>query len=226
MTATNFSTFIRASAAVCVLFIAGCPAGIETPQNLGVVTRVLDGDTVKFKRPDGSLVTIRLEGIDAPERVQRFGREATGWLAEATDGKAVEVVETGTDRYGRLLADLHVDGEWLNRKLVASGLAWHYVKYNKDTRLATAQNEARANRLGIWQDARRVAPWDYRNGQRVETALPANVESTRETDEVVFITESGAKYHREDCRYLGGNGTRIPVSRAASAYEPCKICFP
>ncbi|WP_404311217.1 thermonuclease family protein [Neorhodopirellula lusitana] len=186
----------------------------------------MDGDTVKLERSDGTLATIRLEGIDAPETGQRFGSEATEWLEIATEGKGVEVVESGTDRYGRILAHLYVEGRWLNRELVASGLAWHYVDYNKDVELARAQNEARANRVGIWQDARRVAPWDYRNGQRVETALPANVESTRDTDEVVFITDSGAKFHRKGCRYLGENGKPIPFSRVQSAYEPCKVCNP
>ncbi len=68
--------------------------------------------------------------------------------------------------------------------------------------------------------------WDYRNGQRIETALPANVPSTRDTDAIVYVTASGTKYRRASCRYLGNGGTGIPVSRAVSAYEPCKDCNP
>ncbi|TWU61971.1 hypothetical protein V7x_36620 [Crateriforma conspicua] len=105
-------------------------------------------------------------------------------------------------------------------------VAWHYVKYNEDTRLATAQNAARAAGLGIWQDARRVTPWDYRNGQRIETALPANVPSTPETDATVYVTNSGTKYLRKDCGYVDASRTAIPASRAVSAYEPCKVCKP
>ncbi|WP_419581433.1 thermonuclease family protein [Stieleria magnilauensis] len=218
---------MRNSILFIALLVCGCPAPTTPlPGNVGTVSRVMDGDTVKLTQAGGTELTIRLEGIDAPEKAQRFGSESTQWLADATEGEAVRVVASGNDRYGRTLAHLYVGDRWLNRELVASGLAWHYVKYNQDTRLATAQNEARANRLGIWQDARRVAPWDYRNGQRIETALPANVASTRESDAVVYVTGSGTKYHREGCRYLGENGKPIPVSRVTSAYEPCKVCKP
>lgn len=220
--------------AVCLLLaITGCPQPV-TPEPIpptlagvaGTVTRVMDGDTVKLTQADGRELTIRLEGIDAPEKAQRFGSESTQWLTDATTNASVRVVASGSDRYGRTLAHLYVGDRWLNRELVASGLAWHYVKYNQDIELATAQNEARANRLGVWQDARRVAPWDYRNGQRVETALPANVPSTRDTDATVYVTSNGTKFHRAGCRFLSNGGSPIPVSRAVSAYEPCKVCKP
>ena len=64
-----------------------------------------------------------------------------------------------------------------------------------------------------------------RNGAQVVTAIPVTAESTRETDVVVFVTSSGRKYHREDCHFATG-ATAIPLSRAESAYEPCKICKP
>ncbi|WP_417737306.1 thermonuclease family protein [Rosistilla oblonga] len=161
-----------------------------------------------------------------PETGQRFGREATEWIADATRGEAVRLVESGNDPYERTLAHLYVGDRWLHRKFVVTGLVWRYVKYNHDTRLATAQYDARAGNLGLWQDARRVAPWDYRHGQRIETALPANVPSTRNADATVYATESGTKYHREGCRYLRVRGKPIPVSRAVSAYELCKVCKP
>lgn len=145
--------------AVCLLLaLTGCPQPVPVtpepkpptlPGVTGTVSRVMDGDTVKFTTSDGSGLTIRLEGVDAPEKAQRFGDESTQWLADATANATVRVVDSGTDRYGRTLAHLYVGDRWLNRDLVASGLAWHYVKYNQDTELATAQHEARANRLGI-----------------------------------------------------------------------------
>ncbi|WP_404305912.1 hypothetical protein [Neorhodopirellula lusitana] len=70
-----------------------------------------------------------------------------------------------------------------------------------------------------------VAPWDYRNGQRIPSALPMELESTRDSDATVWITPSGEKYHRADCRFVGDTATEIPVSRAI-AYEPCGVCKP
>lgn len=126
------------------------------------------------------------------------------WLEDRALGLVIRVEVSGTDRYGRRLGHvLDERGKWLNEAMVRDGLAWHYVKYNKDVRLAEAQQAARADVVGLWQDARKITPWDYRNGQRIETALPQNLPSTRDTDAVVDVTETGAKYHRSDCRYVG-----------------------
>ncbi len=157
---------------------------------VGQVNRVLDGDTVKFLPVGGTQITFRLEGVDAPESEQRFGQEAKEWLEKQTDKANARVEITSKDRYGRSLGNLFIDERWINQELVLAGLAWHYVKYNHDVRLAEAQNVARGKSLGLWVDARKVAPWDYRNGQRVETALPANVPSIRENDQTVYVTDT------------------------------------
>lgn len=193
---------------------------------VGKVVRVMDGDTLLLVDGAGKETTIRFNGIDAPEKDQRFGRESGEWLGDQIGQQSIRAEVTDKDRYGRSLADVYVGDRWLNHELVLAGLAWHYVQYSDDVRLATAQNEARSKRLGLWQDARKVAPWDWRNGQRVETALPANVPSTRETDTIVYISPTGTKYHREHCRTVKGEHTAMPLSRAASAYEPCGVCKP
>lgn len=193
---------------------------------IGKVTRVLDGDTVHLDTEDGETTTIRLEGVDAPEKDQRFGPQATRWLIHQLSGNRVQAEISDTDRYGRSLGHLYVDDRWINQELVEAGFAWHYVQYSKDVRLAEAQNNARSEPRGLWVDARKVAPWDWRNGQRVETAIPANVPSTRTTERTVFITDTGTKYHRRTCRHLHDSHYEIPLSRAMSAYEACKTCNP
>ncbi len=134
---------------------------------VGTVTYVIDGDTVKLAQPDGSEITIRLEGIDAPERGQPFSDESKQWLADATSQQVVKVIALGTDRYGRTLANLYINERWLNRDLVASGLAWHYPRYNQDARLAYAQSQARTVGRGLWKESQPIAPWDYRNDRRL-----------------------------------------------------------
>lgn len=194
---------------------------------IGRVSRVLDGDTLQINDLATGAQTVRLEGIDAPEKDQRFGEEARRWLAHEVSGKGVRVeVTTGKDRYERKLGHVYVGDRWLNFELVKAGLAWQYVEYSDDVRLAAVQHDARTAGRGLWQDARRVAPWDWRNGQRVETALPVNRESSRETDATVYITKTGSKYHRAGCQYLSKSSSPIPLSRAVSACSPCSRCKP
>jgi len=192
---------------------------------VGTVQRVLDGDTIQIVDDAGELHTIRLLGIDAPEKRQRFGPEATEHVKSLTAGQRVTVAWDDRDRYKRILGTVTANGVDVNADLVRRGLAWHYVKYSDDVSLARLQNEARAANVGLWQDARRVAPWDYRNGVRVETGVPMNVESIAGSDEVVFVTSSGTKFHREDCRHAR-NAQAMPRSRATSAYQPCRVCNP
>jgi len=52
---------------------------------------------------------------------------------------------------------------------------------------------------------------------------------TPETDNVqeVYITNTGEKYHRSNCRYLRKSKIPISLSKAkSSGYEPCKVCSP
>ena len=47
-----------------------------------------------------------------------------------------------------------------------------------------------------------------------------------ETACLIYITETGSKYHRDECRWL--YASRIPITRkkANLNYEPCKVCKP
>lgn len=45
--------------------------------------------------------------------------------------------------------------------------------------------------------------------------------------EIVYITQTGEKYHRAGCRYLKESCIEISMSDAlAQGYEPCKVCDP
>ena len=55
---------------------------------------------------------------------------------------------------------------------IKAGLAWHYRKYWKEQSLedrdayALAEMEARAQRLGLWDDVKSVPPWEWRHHRR------------------------------------------------------------
>ena len=143
-------------------------AGVAHGQELmtGHVVSVIDGDTLSVMTATGK-VKVRLYGIDCPESDQPYGSTATGWMINKVAGGVPVVVEVVTiGHYGRMVAWVYVNGENLNVALVRSGLAWHYVKYSKDHRLAEAEAMARNRGAGLWHDAEPVAPWAWRRGQR------------------------------------------------------------
>lgn len=109
---------------------------------------------------------VRLAEIDSPEKKQPFGTRSRQALATAVFQKTVEVRTAGTDRYGRTIGTLLVDGRSVNRAMVAQGMAWAYRSYLVDRTLLDVEAAARAARLGLWADPRPVAPWEWRAENR------------------------------------------------------------
>jgi endonuclease YncB( thermonuclease family) len=131
------------------------------------VVGVHDGDTVTCLDESNQQQKVRLAEIDAPEIGQDYGKVSREVLAEMVFGKTVEVTEDGKDRYGRWIGHLSSNGVDVNRQMVATGNAWHYVDYSRDTSLAALQSQAQSQRLGLWAQPSPVAPWDYRkSGQQ------------------------------------------------------------
>jgi len=129
----------------------------------GVVTAVTDGDTLVLEQG----LVVRLVGIQAPKlplgragfEQQPLAPEAKAALAAMTLGKRVRLSFGGlqTDRYGRALAHLHVegvDGElWVQGEMVRLGLARVYSFKDNRTmvgELLEVEAEARTANRGIW----------------------------------------------------------------------------
>lgn len=128
----------------------------------GQVVRVLDGDTLDLLTPGKQEVRVRLLEIDAPERSQAFGTRSRRGLAELCAGKQAVLKSTSKDRYGRTLARVYCDGVDANLGMVEQGLAWAYRRYAKDPAILAAEQEARAEQLGLWVDKNPTPPWEYR----------------------------------------------------------------
>ena len=126
-----------------------------------------DGDTLTVLRA-GHAATVRLQGVDAPEKRQAYGDRARRFVADLAFDQTVSVRTTGRDRNGRLLGEVVLpDGRSLNQELVRAGYAWWFRKYSRDVRLARLEDEARQDRRGLWADDAPQAPWEYRvNGRR------------------------------------------------------------
>ncbi len=138
---------------------------------------IADGDTLTALDAAKVQHKVRLAGIDAPERGQPFGNVARDRLATLAMGKAVAVIGGKRDKYGRTLARVEIEGQDAGHRLVSEGLAWHYVRYSDDARLAAAEREARAARRGLWRDPAPVAPWEWRASDRDRKAVPAELQA-------------------------------------------------
>ena len=141
----------------CELFPATTPAATGTVR----VARIIDGDTIVISTGQH----VRYIGIDTPEMTpapEPFAKAATEANRQLVEGKAVRLEKdvSETDRYGRLLRYVWVDGTMVNQELVRRGLA-QAKAYPPDTRyqllLEATEAEARLAGRGIWA-ATTVAP--------------------------------------------------------------------
>ena len=137
------------------------------------VVRVTDGDTIKAAT-DHMGIIVRLVGIDAPEKSRKkgepgqpFSQKATKYLASLVLKKTITIKEYGTDRYGRILGMVFVNGTNVNLEMFKAGLAEVYrgkqpsyfnVKLYKD-----AETEAMEAGRGMWSlGDKYVLPRDWR----------------------------------------------------------------
>ncbi len=128
--------------------------GCTSPPDTALVIQVIDGDTIII---EGGY-RVRYIGIDTPEihpELEAYGREALQANRKLVEGKEVRLERdvSETDKYGRLLRYVFVDGVFVNAELVREGLA--YAKaYPPDTKyqayLDELEAEARQAGRGIW----------------------------------------------------------------------------
>jgi endonuclease YncB( thermonuclease family) len=156
----------RASIASVFLLLGLLIAARSSAAQPGVVDEVVDGDTLRIRTAGSAeAVTVRLIGIDAPERShptlgkEYFSDEAAAYLASLCRGKTVRMEKDAeeTDKYDRLLRYVFLpspDGRLLNVEMLAAGMARAYTRFpfsRKDAFLA-AEGRARREGKGLWKD--------------------------------------------------------------------------
>lgn len=154
--------------ACLALLLFAAPASAE----IGGKPRIIDGDTLAF-----GPVVVRLFGLDAPELNQTClaggkrwacGQEASFALALETAYQWVTCLEQGSDEYGRPWALCYlggIGGPDLNRRVVLGG--WAIADRRYSTRFVEEEDEARADRRGIWRGSF-IMPWEWLRGRRLE----------------------------------------------------------
>lgn len=113
---------------------------------------VIDGDTVWFEGRK-----IRLWGMDAPEMGQRHGAAAKAELQRLLDFRRIYVIPMDTDKYGRIVAQIHCGRGDIGQTMVRRGYAvgWNGA-YARD------EKKARRRRRGLWRRGGISSPAAYR----------------------------------------------------------------
>lgn len=134
----------------------------SSPDYVVECIEVKSGDTIVVEDRVGTRKTVRLRGVDAPEKGQPYYRAATEAARSAVEGKRVEIDVVSEDRSGDLVGRVRADRRRLGPLLVRSGHAWHDCRQvPKATALAARQREARRSRRGLWTREDPVPPWEH-----------------------------------------------------------------
>lgn len=133
---------------------------------LSTEVRVVDGDTLRLGDR-----TLRLSGIDAPERGQNCtdaegrwfdcGSAAAEALARLVNDRSVVCRVHGRDRFGRGLGVCQAGGAELNAGLIRAGWA---IVYGDNPVLLVNEVEARVSGRGLWAGGF-TRPEDWRRRQ-------------------------------------------------------------
>ena len=140
------------------------------------VSRVVDGDTVWVRAvadvaPDVAAtaaghrpkpIKLRLQGIDAPERCQAWGAQATAALEARVLHQRVQVQMHAKDDHQRALGNLLLNGEDVSAWMVTQGHAWSYHFRRSSGPYAEPEQQARAARRGLFADPAATEPRWFR----------------------------------------------------------------
>lgn len=128
------------------------------------VVGIKDGDTVVVLDSLNNQTTLRLAEVDCPEKNQPFGTKAKQFTSDQIYLKTIKYVVTDTDRYGRSIAMIYydTDNKYLSAEIIKAGMGWHYKRYSTSKELATFEDNARKNKIGLWVDTNPINPSDWR----------------------------------------------------------------
>lgn len=156
----------RAKFVFAVAFLFSNSAYADTMT--GRVVGGSDGDTLTLIDATNFQHTIRLAGIDSPEKAQPFGQVCKQSLSDLAYDRTVQINWNKLDRYGRAIGKVLVNGQDVNLEQIKRGCAWHYKQYQNEQALedrlgyAKAQDKARAAKVGLWIEGGAIPPWEWR----------------------------------------------------------------
>ncbi len=170
----------------CMLVCAASALAREV--TLCYVTNIVDGNTFSClpgrsikgaERNGDKTLTVKLKGIESPEKYQPCNRQAKENLRSLIRGKIVRLEIKNIDRYGRLSAYVFERGKNINIEQLRLGYAWTYLEnidgyYFSD--FYEAEKEAKKLDLCIWKETNPLLPWvrkeKMNNGENKDVKIP------------------------------------------------------
>lgn len=171
----------------------------------------VDGDTIKIVLEE-QVYTVRMLAIDTPESVhptkgvEYYGKEASEYTCnKVKNAKKLEIEydddSDKKDKYDRLLVWIFIDGELLQKDLVANGyakVAYLYGDYKYTNELEIVQEKASVKNIGIWNE---TAKEEYNKDNNIEE-VETTEEEVNEADNTTSITEP-TNYSTKDIIIIG-----------------------
>jgi endonuclease YncB( thermonuclease family) len=173
-------TFITAILIGSMTFLVDLQASTRDPIRTvtGTVSKVTDGDSIHITTPERTILKVRLYGIDAPETTkinkrtgrvnkpgQPYGKESWKALEGKVMGKQVRLEILDIDKHRRMVCMVWLDSRNINLEMVREGYAEAFVEYLKEpyrSQFMSAQQEAQAEKKGIWSLPDYERPRDFR----------------------------------------------------------------
>lgn len=187
-------------------------------EETGICTKVVDGDTIYLDNGK----KIRFVGVNTPERGVDGYSTSKEFVQKLCLNKEVGIdIDNSkyTDRYGRTLAVVIVDGKNVNEMLLKEGLA--EIMYMPPSEF---------NPFEWGTDSTHV---DTTHSSSSTTTSPSSAESTASSDSANYIGNANSgKFHVDGC--TGANrmseNNKVFFSSRDDAinqgYTPCKMCNP
>lgn len=182
-----------------------------------IVTKIIDGDTLIVQGGE----TVRLLGIDTPEKGEPYYSEAKNYLIDRVLFKEVYLEKGPEDRdvYKRLLRWIWFNGSLVDLEQIKLGYAISRI-YEGDkyaSLLKSAETQAIEQKLGLWSrlnDASQQNPAQD-NSQNTQT-IQLNPNST---------SSPSSASSSNDCVSLGcSQGTQYVASKSSEKYHSCS-CY-
>jgi endonuclease YncB( thermonuclease family) len=237
------------SCLACVLacLTAGANAASDTGELLHAQVLAY-GSATAFAVLDSarSVKRVKLTGVDAPEKKQRFAQQAQRLASEYLGTSAIAIAVDAVDEQ-RIHGRVTVDGRDLGLILLEAGFAWcdpadaSRLPRALQSAYAHACEQARGQRRGLWSDAHPVPPWEYRRIPQFEP-LPRERAGQRHCREIGYqalecddgvryrvvggkvVGSDGTSYTRRGNTVTGGDGNRFEVQGSTIYGTDGRIC--
>lgn len=168
---------VTSAIAACLSFLVTFVHAYEAK-----VVGISDGDTITVLDGNKTQHKIRVAGIDAPEKAQDFGNRSKEHLSDLVFGKTVSIPESKIDKYGRTVSRVMIGHTDAGLEQIKAGMAWHYKKYEIEqspadrTSYSSAENLAKASKIGLWAQSVQVRPEDFRHGDKTSKPVGSGAE--------------------------------------------------